>query len=74
MTIHSGLVSKMQVLDLERLDAEFGAYELGYQLIKDETNYALGGQSFSALPVALSLTATSISAITMMGKLNQELF
>ena len=34
---------------------------------KDENNYALGGQSFSAYPVALSLTATSISAITMMG-------
>ena len=28
---------------------------------------ALGGQKFSALPVALSLTATSLSAITMMG-------
>ena len=27
----------------------------------------MGGQKFTALPVALSLTATSISAITMMG-------
>ena len=35
---------------------------------KDDTNYALGGQAFSALPVALSLTATSLSAITMMGE------
>ena len=34
---------------------------------KDSNNYALGGQKFTALPVALSLTATSISAITMMG-------
>ena len=34
---------------------------------KDDNNYALGGQSFSAFPVALSLTATSLSAITMMG-------
>ena len=34
---------------------------------KDEKNYALGGQKFSAWPVALSLTATSISAVTMMG-------
>ena len=36
-------------------------------LPKDEKNYALGGQAFSAWPVALSLTATSISAITIMG-------
>ena len=35
---------------------------------RDENNYALGGRVFSAWPVALSLTATSISAITMMGK------
>ena len=34
---------------------------------RDENNYALGGRVFSAWPVALSLTATSISAITMMG-------
>ena len=34
---------------------------------KDDKNYALGGQQFSAVPVALSLTATSLSAITMMG-------
>jgi len=34
---------------------------------EDEKNYALGGQAFSAWPVALSLTATSISAITIMG-------
>ena len=33
----------------------------------DEKNYALGGQAFTAWPVALSLTATSISAITIMG-------
>jgi len=33
----------------------------------DENNYALAGQTFSAWPVSLSLTATSISAITMMG-------
>ena len=35
---------------------------------KDDTNYALGGQKFTAMPVALSLTATSLSAITMMGE------
>ena len=35
---------------------------------RDENNYALGGRVFTAWPVALSLTATSISAITMMGK------
>ena len=35
---------------------------------EDHTNYALGGQKFTAMPVALSLTATSLSAITMMGK------
>jgi len=34
---------------------------------KDDNNYALGGQKFTAFPVALSLTATSLSAITMMG-------
>lgn len=35
--------------------------------IKSTFISALGGQKFSALPVALSLTATSLSAITMMG-------
>ena len=33
----------------------------------DAQNYALGGRKFTAFPVALSITATSLSAITMMG-------
>ena len=41
---------------------------------KDETNYALGGRRFSALPVAVSLTATSLSAITMMGSPSEYYF
>ena len=41
---------------------------------KDEKNYALGGQKFNAFPVALSLTATSLSAITMMGSPSEYYF
>merc|ERR1712130_31796 len=34
---------------------------------EDEDNYATGGKSFSAYPVAFSIGATSMSAITMIG-------
>ena len=41
---------------------------VGLKLINLPKSFlALGGQKFTAFPVALSLTATSLSAITMMG-------
>ena len=35
--------------------------------LENENNYATGGKSFSAWPVAFSIGATQISAITMIG-------